>query len=498
MLQFATFAHIPMARLRNTVIILLFFFLSNIGFAASESSWTLPADFPIYVQSEINKWDDLGTAYKEISRNPFVGDIMVLGTQQVRTGEMTGKTYFNCSKPVAFVLPKKHSGGELRFTLWLHGDDDAQTTTYVKTSDDKLHVLNSNGKRIEAIETSDTLRPEAIWGPGKEILVQISKDTRYIWVMPGKERVAISDLRFIDKSFLESVGDLRAPQRIKTFVNEEFNFAFSVPETWSPEKDPEALLYLKAEDRLSTILIMGQLLTSQRASLDGMIKQVETLTGYKVLKNRKIIVDGVEGIERTYQASNNGVPVRLKVVYLLRNRIAYGIVCGTWEGLFNQLEPEFDRLISDFKFLDKHGMRQSYLENPSFSASNLVLATEFRGKRDFILRPGAIFAPDEEIHIYTEFSNFKVLKSNTPRYTIWLQVELRIISPSGDIIYEEKKDYNSHPVKLDEAPRFVFVHLPYRVSRSAPEGLYEVHMVSRDMVGQEELTLISRFEVRSR
>lgn len=481
----------------NLLVVLLLF--SGSGSAEGELSWTLPEEYLVRVQNEINKWDDLGSAYQEISRYPFVGEVMVMGWPQIRIGPVTGKTYFNCARPTTFIFAKRHPAGELRFTLWVHGDDAGRVSAYVKTSDDIVHVVLADGRKIESIETLDTLRKEAIWGPGKEVSIKVSTETRYVWVMPAGQRIAISDVRFIDASSPELAGSRGEPQKIQTFVNEEFNFSFSVPGNWRGEQDPDALLYLKAEDRLSTILIIGQVLSSSKATLDDMIAQVETLTGYEVLKSKKVTIDGEEGIERSYKANSNGVPVKLKVVYLLRGRVAYGIVCGTWDGLFNQLEPEFDRMIAGFKFLDKHGLRQSPSENARFSASGLTMASEFRGKRDYTPRPGAIFFPGEEVNVYTEFSNFKLLESNTtPRYTISIQVELRILAPSGNIIYEERKEYISHPGRVEEAPKYIFINVPYKIPPSASEGLYEVHLTGKDMIGQEEVTLIGRFEVRSR
>ncbi len=488
-----------MKRLKKTLMVFaIYLIISSVTiFAENELSWTLPDGYLFYVQSEINKWDDLGATYKQISRNPFFGDIMVLGAPQIRKGPVTGKTYFNCARPTTFVFPKEHTSGEIRFTLWVHGDDAAGAKAYVKTSDDIVHVVISDAHKIELIETSDTLKKETIWGPGKEISVQVSSDTRYIWVMPSSQRVIISDLSFIEESSHGTSGYIDATKKIKTFINEEFNFSLSIPANWTQEDDPEALLYLKAEDRLSMILIMGQLLTSPRATLNDMISQVEMLTGYDVVESKKIIVDGVEGVVRSYKTNNSGVPIKLKVVYLLKDKLAYGIVCGTWEGLFDQLMHEFDEIIKEFKFLDKHGLRQSSSDNPRFSASGLVLASEFRGKRDYIARARAIFSLGEEVNIYTEFSNFTLLEGVDPKYTASIKIEVHVLSPSRDVIYEESKEYISHPTRVQDVPKYIFINIPYKIPQSAKEGVYEVQLLGKDMVGQEEVILIGRFEVKS-
>ncbi len=468
------------------------------------------------LQREISMWDDLGRTYENMHSSYFSNGIRIWGYRRIpydRVGNKTGIVYYEYTDPLVFIFSRGMDEGILSLSLWGYSREWEES---------EFQVITSQGESI-SVSIKDDFVEEAgylmsVYGPAATIKIDIHKNTRYVWLRSDNPNLLVSDIAFHERASIQTdqkkEGDLpsvdryvlkegdpeedsvEAPayKRGVTYVNERFNFSITSIHDWKQEADPEVLLLLREPETLSAFWITAHQVGAQ-VSLEQFISAAERDMGYDMLDSTSISTEHWDGIKRTYEYGGANISMRINMAYIMGSNKVYVLVSGTADDHSREIESQFDWMVDTFKLLDTKDPDSSSIDVPNLSHSGLVFASSFKGKRDFTNRPGAIFISGENIHVYTEISNFRAWRDENDQIMTSLSAVLKVYNEDEALIHEDEQQLRTVYNNSAALPRYTYFHFMIDTENWTDSGRFRVELTARDNISQQAVPCIGWFYI---
>lgn len=146
------------------------------------------------------------------------------------------------------------------------------------------------------------------------------------------------------------------------YANEKYKFSLIYPEGWEAKGDNMTVSIKSSEETgpicsILSIEIPG--LQSSNLSFQDFInssRQQLLINNHTLVSENKRSIGGIEGYELVevynFDAFNVTYPIKFQHVIFIKNNTSYQILCGSIEDKFGEYKPNFESIITSFKFND--------------------------------------------------------------------------------------------------------------------------------------------------